>query len=119
MKKLLLIMILILSFIGCKDEDKDWQYTGAPKKGAKFKVYSYQEKLDIARKVSSQKRVPDKAFTQDIYPEVVEEYMNNLDIIDSERRYGNEKAKQERKEWDKAFSEIGYIPIVDSTENNN
>ncbi len=117
MKKLLLIMILILSFVGCKDEEV-WD-TGAQKKGAKFKVYSYQEKLNIARKVASQKMVPDKAFPQDIYPKVVEEYMENQDILESENRYGNEKASQELKEWDKAFSEIGYIPIVDSTENNN
>ncbi len=118
MKKLLLIMILILSFIGCKDEDKDWQYTGAPKKGAKFKVYSYQDKLEIARKVSSKEKDPDKAFPQSIYPKVVEEYMENQDILESENRYGNEKASQELKEWDRAFSEIGYIPIKHLKSNN-
>ncbi len=119
MKKLLLIMILILSFIGCKDEDKDWQYTGAPKKGTKFKVYSYQEKLEIARKVNSQKRVPDKAFPQDIYPEVSKAHSANINILESEARYGNEKASQELKEWDRAFTEVGYIPIIDSTQNDN
>ncbi len=120
MKKLLLIMILILSFVGCKDKEVlELAESNSPKKGAKFKVYSYEEKLDIARKVNSKKRVPDELFPQYIYPKVAKEYLDNLDIIDSERGNGNEKAIQERKEWRKAFSEVGYIPIVDSTQNNN
>jgi len=112
MKKLLLIMILILSFVGCKDEEV-WD-TGAKKKGAKFKVYSYEKKLEIARKVSSQKMVPDNPFPQSIYPKIEEEYVNNRFIIDSEWRNGNKKAQQEREEWKKAFAEIGYIPVKDS-----
>lgn len=117
MKKLLLIMILILSFIGCKDEEA-WD-TGAPKKGAKFKVYSYEEKLEIARKVGSQEWKSDEIVPQDIYPEISEAHSANLDILRSEHRDGNKKASQELDEWKKAFAEIGYIPIKDSRNNNN
>lgn len=111
MKKLLLILILILSFVGCKESDEELFGVDDTPKGTKFKIYTYEQKLDISRKVKSQERVPENPFPQDIYPETVEEYMNHQSIINSEARYGNKKAQHEREEWERASVEVGFVPM--------
>ena len=111
MKKLLLILILILSFVGCKESDEELFGVDDTPKGTKFKIYTYEEKLDISRKVKSKRAILDEPFPQNIYPEIVEEYMKHASIINSEARYGNKKAQYEREEWERASAEVGAVPI--------
>ncbi len=114
MKKLLAIIIITLSFMGCLSEEEIGD-TGIPtiEKGAKFKIYTYEEKLDIARKVKSMYMAEgEQIFPEPVYPKVTKVFNEHKRILDSEAlKYGNEKAKHELEEWQRASKEVGPITI--------
>lgn len=94
MKKLLILLTVVFALLGCSEKDIEEMTEGLPEKGAKFKVYTYDEKVEILRKV----HIFDEN-NERVYPRVTEEYHNLLEILGSESRYGNKIAKKESKEW--------------------
>ena len=110
----LTIIIITLSFIGCLSEEEIGE-TGIPtlEKGTKFKIYTYEEKLDLSRKLKSRYRSDDKhLFPEPVYPEVSDMIDEHRRILNSEaRKYGNEQAKHELEEWQRAYEEVGSVPM--------